>query len=110
MVNFGPLMAEIRSGVWGTQQISTGFASIGRVTARHSSSGRQPNFAALNRWRHQYSAGRPLGIGPRSSSFSVGIFYWHVVHYQFAVLRDYFSAFMMQITCHTLAPYIEMSP
>ena len=25
----------------------------------HSSSGRQPNFAALNRGRHLYSAGRP---------------------------------------------------
>ena len=29
------------------------------VTARHSSIGRQPNFAALNRGRHLYSAGRP---------------------------------------------------
>ena len=28
-------------------------------TAQHSSSGRQPNFAALNRGRHLYSAGRP---------------------------------------------------
>ena len=27
--------------------------------ARHSSSGRQPNFAASNRGRHLYSAGRP---------------------------------------------------
>ena len=32
---------------------------LGSVTARHSSSGRQPNFAALNRGRHRYSAGRP---------------------------------------------------
>ena len=32
----------------------------GSVTARHSSGGRQPNFAALNRGRHHlYSAGRP---------------------------------------------------
>jgi len=31
---------------------------LGSVTARHSSSGRQPNFAALNRGRHLYSAGR----------------------------------------------------
>jgi len=30
-------------------------------TARHSNSGRQPNFAALNRWHHMYSAGRPSG-------------------------------------------------
>jgi len=33
---------------------------LGSVTARHSSSGRQPSFAALNRGRHLYSAGRPL--------------------------------------------------
>jgi len=42
---------------------------LGSVTARHSSSERQPNFAALNRGRHLCSAGRPsrLGIGPHSS-------------------------------------------
>jgi len=32
---------------------------LGSVTARHSSSGRQQNFATLNRGRHLYSAGRP---------------------------------------------------
>ena len=33
---------------------------LGSVTARPSSSGRHPNFAAsLNRWRHLYLAGRP---------------------------------------------------
>jgi len=32
---------------------------LGSITAWHSSSGRQPNFAALNRGRHLYSAGRP---------------------------------------------------
>ena len=32
---------------------------LGRVSARHSSIGHQPNFAALNRGRHLYSAGRP---------------------------------------------------
>ena len=40
---------------------------LGSVTARHSSIGRQPNFAALNRGRHIYSVGQPsitLGIGP----------------------------------------------
>jgi len=31
---------------------------LGSVTAQHSSSGRQPNFAALNRGRHLYLAGR----------------------------------------------------
>jgi len=34
-------------------------ARLGSVTARHSGSGRQPDFAALNRGRHLYSAGRP---------------------------------------------------
>jgi len=32
---------------------------LGSVTARHSSSGRQLNFAALNRGYHLHSAGRP---------------------------------------------------
>ena len=32
---------------------------LGSVTALHSSSGRHPNFAALNTGRHLYSAGRP---------------------------------------------------
>jgi len=32
---------------------------LGSVTARHSSSGRQPNVVALNRGRHLYLAGRP---------------------------------------------------
>ena len=58
MVNFGLLAAEIGWPVWGTLQISTGFASWQRYCST-SSSGRQPNFAALNRGRHLYSAGQP---------------------------------------------------
>jgi len=52
----GPLTAEIHSGVWGTPSNFNGFCIL---AARHSSNGRQPNFVALNRWRHLYSAGRP---------------------------------------------------
>ena len=38
----------------------------------HSSSGRQPNFAALNRGRHLYSAGRPSRWAlARISSFNL---------------------------------------
>jgi len=59
MVNFGALAAEILWWVWGTQQISTGFAPWQHFTAQHSSGGCQPNFAALNRRRHIYSAERP---------------------------------------------------
>ena len=57
MANFGPLTAEIGWPVWGTPANFNGFASYS-VTARHSSSGRQPNFVALDRGRHLYSAGR----------------------------------------------------
>jgi len=35
------------------------FSYIGSITAWHSSNGRQPNFATLNRRRHLYLAGRP---------------------------------------------------
>jgi len=58
MVNFGPLTAEICWRVWAPQQISMG-SHLGSVTAWHSSSGRQPDFAALNRVCHLYLAGRP---------------------------------------------------
>jgi len=58
MVNLGPLAAEIVSLVWGTPANFNGFCIL---AARHSSSGRQPNFAALNRGRHLYSGGRPSG-------------------------------------------------
>ena len=44
-----------------TLRPSLAFSYIATVTAWHSSSGRQPNFAALNRGRHLYSAGRPSG-------------------------------------------------
>ena len=59
MVNFGPLTAEICWRVWGTPCKFQRVSRLGTVTARHCSSGRQPNFAALNRGRHLYSAGRP---------------------------------------------------
>jgi len=58
MVNFGPLAVEIVSLVWGTPWKFHRVSRLGSVTARHSSIGRQPNFAALNRGRHLYSAGR----------------------------------------------------
>ena len=54
MVNFGLLMASLRHPC--KFQLVSRFDS---VTARYCSSRRQPNFAALNRGRHLYSAGRP---------------------------------------------------
>jgi len=57
MVNFGSLAAEICWLVWGTPAHFSGFRIL--AAARHSSSGRQSNFAALNRGRHLYLAGQP---------------------------------------------------
>jgi len=60
MVNFGLLTAEIYllASLGHTCKFQR-VSRLGSVTARHSSSGRQPNFAALDRGRHLYSAGRP---------------------------------------------------
>jgi len=59
MVNFGPLVAEIISLVWGTPANFNGFRILAALLHGHSSSAHQPNFVALNRGRHLYSAGRP---------------------------------------------------
>ena len=59
MVNFGLLAAEICWRVWGTPCKFQRVSRLGSVTARHSSTGHEPNFAALNRGRHLYSAWRP---------------------------------------------------
>ena len=58
MVNFGPLAAEILSLVWGTQVISTGFASLAALLHGSLVVGVSQT-AALNRGRNLYSAGRP---------------------------------------------------
>jgi len=57
MVNFGPLVTEIGPVVCGTRANFNGFCVLAALL--HGSIGRQPNFAALNRGRHLYSAGRP---------------------------------------------------
>jgi len=49
----------ILTGATFTLRPSLALSYFGSVTARHSSSGRQPNFAALNRGCYLYSAGRP---------------------------------------------------
>jgi len=61
MVNFRPLTAEIGLGVWGTPANFNGFrifAALHHGTLVLGVS-HQPNFAALNRGRHLYSARRP---------------------------------------------------
>jgi len=72
MVNFRLLTAEICWRVWGTPANFNG-SRLGSVAARHSSSGRQPNFAALNRGRHLYLAGRRS----RWASAHILVLFWH---------------------------------
>ena len=58
MVNFGPLMAEIVSLVWGTPANFNGFCVLAALLHGTPAVGVSQN-AALNRGRHLYSAGRP---------------------------------------------------
>jgi len=65
MVNFGPLAAEMVSLVWGTPGNFNGFCVFGSVTARHSSSGRQPNCGVEQRAPPIFGrAAITLGIRP----------------------------------------------
>jgi len=59
MANFGPLTAETGSVVWGTSANFNGFRVLAALLHCTLVVGvtRQPNFAALNRGRHLYSAG-----------------------------------------------------
>jgi len=59
MVNFGPLAAENFSLVWCTPGNFNGFCILAALLYGVYYSGRQPNFAALNRGRHLHLAGRP---------------------------------------------------
>jgi len=77
MVNFGPLAAEILSLVWGTPANFNGFRVLAALL--HGSSGRQPNFAALNRGRYWYSAGQP-------SRWASATFYFFLVHGQVTII------------------------
>jgi len=58
MVNFGPLTAEIGSGVWGTPSNFNGFCILAALLHDTLVVGVSQT-AALNRGRHLYSAGRP---------------------------------------------------
>jgi len=61
-----------RSGCLGHPCKFQRVSRLGNVTARHSGRGSPPNFAALNRGRHLFSAGRPsrLALAYISSLFS----------------------------------------
>ena len=70
------------------------FSYIRSVTARHSSSGRQPNFAALSRRHHLYSAGRPSCLALA-----------HIlVPFSSSAIADWMST----ILPHTMWPYANL--
>jgi len=56
---YGELRPVIVSGVWGTPGTFNGFRVLAALLHGMYSSGRQPNFTALNRGRHLCLAGRP---------------------------------------------------
>ena len=58
MVNFGLLTADMLGSLGHPCKFQR-LSRLGSVTARYFTSGRQRNFAALNRRRHLCSAGRP---------------------------------------------------
>jgi len=65
-VNFGPLVAEIVSLHRGTPANFNGFSRLVSVTARHSTSGRQPNCGVEQRAPPAFGrAAITLGIGLR---------------------------------------------
>jgi len=75
MVNFGLLAAEIGPAVWGIPANFNGFrVTLASVTARHCSSGRQPNFAALNKDRFLAALlSRPAYIRQGRAAITLGI-------------------------------------
>jgi len=58
-MSMSPQYGELRLASLGHPNTFQRVSRLGSITARHSSSGRQPNSVALNRGRHLYSAGRP---------------------------------------------------
>ena len=64
---------------------------LGSVPARHCGSGRQPNFAALNRGRHLYSTGRPSR--------------WALAHI-LAFLHFLFPRLFSAVAIYTILPHI----
>ena len=66
MVNFGLVAAEIVSGVWAPQLLSTAFASWQRYCTA-SSSGHQPNCGVEQRAPPIFGRATITGIGPHSS-------------------------------------------
>jgi len=70
---------------------------LGNVTAQHFISGRQPNFAALNRGHHLYSAGRPSR--------------WALAHIRVSLLWQHSAECKMSasVSTHSVLGYASVS-
>ena len=89
MVNFGLLAAEIGLPVWGTPANFNGFRVLAALLHGLSTSGRHPNFAALNRGRHLCSQGGH-----------------HVGHWPTFLVNDYISCQLTLFRKSLAAAYI----
>jgi len=80
---------------------SLAFSYFGSVTARHSSSGREPNFAALSTGRHLYSAGRPSRWALSHILVKCVLLYFQIVGYEtvYAIMRILLVKFHCNWTC-----------
>jgi len=78
---------------------------LGSVIAQHSSSGHHPNFAALNRGRHLYSAGRPSRWA--LATFLVLSFYLLLLLSFFPHLISAVGDWMSAILLHMVWPCCE---
>jgi len=93
---------------------------LGSVTAQHSSTGRQPNFAALKRGRHLCSAGRPSrwalahisssqifglpsSLRTDSTDFTTGLFLRSISIFLFLASLLFFSAKPTTSTYHAVS-------
>ena len=86
-------------------QISAGFASWQRYCTA-SSSGRQPNFAALNRLRHLCSAGRPSRWALAHISSSVWLSLTLYLYY----LLYMYEAVPTMVDCWAKTPTVATPP
>ena len=91
MVNFGQLTAEIGSGVWGTPTNFNGFRVL--VTLLHSQT------AALNRWRHLYSALQPSRWALAHISSSIFFFYLSFFPRLISAAADWMSTILPHMVC-----------
>ena len=75
-------------------------SGLGNVTARHSSIGRQPNFAAMNRGRHRYSAGRPSRWASTHILVSYVLQTWALVMLQVETCRKTLLLLLLLLLLH----------